>query len=387
MNVACKKRAVNSSRSQGFTLIELLVVIAIIAVLIALLLPAVQAAREAARRTQCVNNLKQLGLAMANYSSTNGTFPMGGIPGSTLSGSTVSTSYWGGWSAQATMMPYMEQTPLFNAANFSVVCMGQSGQGADANYTVVLTRINAFTCPSSPLFPGISNPVSGNNAATGPSPTNNYFASIGSSMNAFAATYGDYYADPSATPNGMFMHGGRPYSERDVLDGLSNTIAFGEWRTGDNSSTKISIPQDIIINGSGPSGASPSNSTGALLNMPYGGGNFNNWIIQCAGLVQSSGTGATQLNFVGELWSEGLLGRGLGSILVAPNSNYPYCTQNVSGGGDTDGDIGSVGLSSYHPNVLFADGSVHFLKNTTNQLTIWSLASRAQGEIISGDAY
>jgi prepilin-type N-terminal cleavage/methylation domain-containing protein/prepilin-type processing-associated H-X9-DG protein len=385
-----------TSRSKGFTLIELLVVIAIIAVLIALLLPAVQAAREAARRTQCVNNLKQLGLAMANYSSTNGSFPMGGIPGSTFSGSSgtggsaVGVSYWGGWSAQATMMPYLEQTPLFNAANFSVVCLGQSGQGADANYTVVLTRVNAFICPSSPLFPGISNPVSGNNAAVGQSPSNNYLASIGSSMNAFYTGYGDYGANASAVPNGVFQHGGRPYAERDILDGLSNTIAFGEWRVGDGSQTKLSIPQDIIINPTGPSGASPSSTTGALLNMPYGGGNFNTWITQCAGLVQNGTTSASQLNFVGELWAEGLLGRGLGSILVAPNSNYPYCTQNVSGGGDTDGDIGSVGLSSYHPggaNVLFADGSVHFLKNTVNQITIWSLASRAQGEIISADSY
>src|SRR5262249_30731332 len=98
-------------RRRGFTLIELLVVIAIIAVLIALLLPAVQAAREAARRAQCVNNLKQIGLAMHNYHDVVGTFPPGAIadPG------------WGGtwWNWPAFILPGMEQSTIYNAINFS----------------------------------------------------------------------------------------------------------------------------------------------------------------------------------------------------------------------------------------------------------------------------
>jgi prepilin-type N-terminal cleavage/methylation domain-containing protein len=105
----------NSKTSRGFTLIELLVVIAIIAVLITLLLPAVQAAREAARRAQCVNNLKQIGLAMHNYHSTNGTFPLGGTVAAAYS--STYTAGWGTWSAHALMLGYLEQAPLYNAGN------------------------------------------------------------------------------------------------------------------------------------------------------------------------------------------------------------------------------------------------------------------------------
>src|SRR3979411_2635614 len=105
-------------RRSGFTLIELLVVIAIIAVLIALLLPAVQSAREAARRAQCVNNLKQIGLAIHNYHSTHTQFPMGDSL-NVQGGTPADLALWNSWSAHGLMLGYMEQQPLYNAINFS----------------------------------------------------------------------------------------------------------------------------------------------------------------------------------------------------------------------------------------------------------------------------
>src|SRR6187431_831654 len=130
------------SRRRAFTLIELLVVIAIIAVLIALLLPAVQSAREAARRAQCTNNLKQIGLALHNYESVNGTFPPGRI-----------NTYVAGnghcWGAYAQMMPQLELQALFNAMNFGMnPDPDYTTTSAAANSTSAITVVNSLICPS-----------------------------------------------------------------------------------------------------------------------------------------------------------------------------------------------------------------------------------------------
>src|SRR3954470_22035860 len=129
-------------RRRGFTLIELLVVIAIIAVLIALLLPAVQAAREAARRASCVNNLKQMGLALHHYESTHAVFPPGRI-----------NTYVAGnghcWGAYSQMLPQFEMQALFNAMNFSMnPDPDYTSTSAVVNQTAAVTVVNALICPS-----------------------------------------------------------------------------------------------------------------------------------------------------------------------------------------------------------------------------------------------
>jgi prepilin-type N-terminal cleavage/methylation domain-containing protein/prepilin-type processing-associated H-X9-DG protein len=212
-------------RRYGFTLIELLVVIAIIAVLIALLLPAVQAAREAARRAQCVNNLKQIGLAIANYESSVGSFPPGSIKwgSGNLTDCTVQRHH----TMFALILGYMEQSSIYNAINFSLPAVDStapygsgSANGAASNSTAYNARVNSYVCPSDGTVAVSPNSVPGQAHGS-------YSGSSGNS------DVWHWYMGCPASPSpqiesdGMF-NADYCYRVSDVTDGLSNTLFVGE---------------------------------------------------------------------------------------------------------------------------------------------------------------
>jgi prepilin-type N-terminal cleavage/methylation domain-containing protein/prepilin-type processing-associated H-X9-DG protein len=376
-------------RPRGFTLIELLVVIAIIAVLIALLLPAVQAAREAARRAQCINNMKQIGLGLHNYHSVNDSFPPGGLVG--LRYDTKAYNINGSYGAFARMLGAMEQQALFNAINWSLEC-DQDAYGTPVNSTVTVTRLNVFLCPSDtpPNYLGTGTaPI---NALTAPG--TNYYASTGSSME--WGGYGGPLSGPAITsggpPNGPFNSGGAAIGINSIVDGTSNTVGCGEWRTGSgqraSASVQVQIPTDIIMIGSYPAGVSRNTATIAMPSAALATGLIP-WLQKCAQGVASSANRANKTTTLGEAWGLALPSYSMGNMLVPPNPKYPNC--NVDTGSQNAVNVpGVYGLSSRHPggaNILMCDGSVKFLKDSTNMQTIWALGSRAGGEVVSADSY
>ena len=380
-------------RRRGFTLIELLVVIAIIAVLIALLLPAVQAAREAARRAQCVNNMKQLGLAMFNYESVNLCFPVGGVV--TYIPSTQKFGANHHFGPHARMLGFMEQQVLYNATNINLAC---NIGGADiwetyANSTVTITRLNTFLCPS-------DTPPSWTMTGSAPltsyiGPGNNYFASTGSSMewlNGNSTTYPGVGNTPNGPPNGPFQCSGPAIGLRDITDGTTNTVAFGEWRIGSGikpgnnagaAATALTIPSDIIFLGSYPANVTRNNPSISMPSPNLASGLLP-WLALCRSSPQAR---QNQSVTMGEGWALGLPSHTLGNILVPPNPKTPNCNVVTT---NSINQPGVYGLASRHPggaNVLMCDGSVRFLKDSTAMQVIWSLGSRAGGEIISADSY
>lgn len=204
-------------KKRGFTLIELLVVIAIIAVLIALLLPAVQQARESARRTQCKNNLKQIGLAVHNYESTFGMFPPSRI---NLSGPTFQVSW------QTMVLPYMDQAPLANSYNKNLNWFHTT------NDPITTTKLNAYICPSSPsgnVLPTSALYSAITSATRTDQPLWGYcdYGSINAVRNAFIVASG---LPSIGTKDAMGAMGRGPGGTRiaEIMDGTSNTILIAE---------------------------------------------------------------------------------------------------------------------------------------------------------------
>jgi prepilin-type N-terminal cleavage/methylation domain-containing protein/prepilin-type processing-associated H-X9-DG protein len=341
-------------RRPGFTLIELLVVIAIIAVLIALLLPAVQAAREAARRAQCVNNLKQIGLALHNYEQSVGVLPWGEGPNN-----------WNDWGPLPALLPQLEQTALFNAINFAYIATigGNATQNAGKtpgyqNFTIFQAKVTTFLCPSD--MDRLTN-VEGHN---------NYYGNAGSTPDSVHNT---------SPFDGLFQYilatGARCVAFRDITDGLSNTAAFSERVKG------IGMENKDQVDGTNPSSSvwnltAPAGSTG--LSQPY--------YAACQALATPNtlwnGLGAVMPDASGSLWFSGYATYSRYTHIMTPNGkNCAY--------GNYTGE-GSFTASSRHSggvNVLFADGSTKFVKSTVNPTTWWAVGSRSGGEVVSADSY
>jgi prepilin-type N-terminal cleavage/methylation domain-containing protein/prepilin-type processing-associated H-X9-DG protein len=358
-------------RRGGFTLIELLVVIAIIAVLIALLLPAVQAAREAARRAQCVNNLKQIGLAIQNYISANDTLPPVG-------GYYSLPNYNGPQNASALLrlLPNLEQMAAFNAYNFKLADYGvnfASGYGPIANVTVMSLKVNGFQCPSD------GNPANTGNVATGvtgattpagyPMGTTSYLMNNG----------------PQRQLSGSYLTGvtwflgnhpqiGQRVTLSSVTDGTSNTAAVSERVKGHSGKYASGSVQKTNIPGVAYYSTVPS--LGA-------GGSYQGEAAACQNASK------VYWDYSGEYWTAGYAGRG-GTYGHVNTPNKRSCAGYNNGSGDLNGYDSQITASSFHAggvNVGFLDGSVHFIKDSININSWVAVGTRANGEVLSASSY
>ncbi|HEY3968853.1 MAG TPA: DUF1559 domain-containing protein [Planctomycetaceae bacterium] len=334
------KLAIN--KKQGFTLIELLVVIAIIAVLVALLLPAVQQAREAARRSSCKNNLKQYGLAIANYHDSARVFPLAVFSNAPVSGQWD----WRLASPQVMLLPYMDQAPLYNNLNFSI-----SFNNGTANDTLCQnTSFSAAHCPSEP------NIVTNNGV-----PGNNYAFCQGANA--------QWNGCSAVDQNGIFNFT-VVTTMASITDGSSNTVAVAEIMVAGIKNSPANC-----VNGVGNPAA--GQYSGFTMAQVFAWGQN--------GLNQISQGGTTT---EGHLWHAGGTGRTSFNTLLPPNSIYPDVTANCSPGNSCDNNATSMAAArSWHTGgvqVALADGSVRFVSNNVNWTTWNALGGRNDG-IVLGD--
>jgi prepilin-type N-terminal cleavage/methylation domain-containing protein/prepilin-type processing-associated H-X9-DG protein len=348
-------------RHRGFTLIELLVVIAIIAVLIALLLPAVQAAREAARRAACVNNLKQIGLALHNYMSAYSVLP----PGRVNSHITGKGNCWG---AYAEILGQLDQQAVFDCFNFNLPPdTDPTTTLAAANVTGFQTFLSVLICPTD--SPEVLITVSNGNYAT-----HNYPMNTGSGYSVVQFPV----APLTDRPNGVLFENSA-ISPAAITDGMSSTIAVSETIRSVPAATYASNPLGVfLITGNNSTTGPPITSDADYVNM-------------CLSLPSTT----TQFQDTrGVRWHYGAPGHSLYNHRRPPNDRQPDCRGGLPHSNRTDPIWNwlsqNITTRSAHPggvNSLACDGHVTFIKNSVN-VGVWqSLGSRNGGEVISSDAY
>jgi prepilin-type N-terminal cleavage/methylation domain-containing protein/prepilin-type processing-associated H-X9-DG protein len=350
---------------RGFTLIELLVVISIIAVLIALLLPAVQSAREAARRAQCSNNLKQLGLAVHNYASSFNVVPaMTMFPG----GQEVMSQGWGPtWIIP--ILPQIEQGNLYSAYNFSAPAVVLSATAGLENTTVSYTQISTFLCPSE-------------NEPTRPSldATTNYVGNYGG-PGQIAAYSGVIIpiGDPNVSPP-LGRLG--PVTLESIRDGLSSTAMFSEALHGLQGSPAVRP-------GTPDGKRGVFNAQGSGMGVGSGPAAATSFVTACQTL--SAATVSINSDHLGNNafatypWHVGMVNY---NHVGTPNSLHCQDASDASWLTYV-GPSGSAPPTSNHPGgvqVTFADGSVRFVKDSIAQQVWWGIGTRNGREVISSDS-
>ena len=351
-------------RRQGFTLIELLVVIAIIAVLIALLLPAVQAAREAARRAQCVNNLKQLGLALHNYESANSAFPPGGestnfgvpTPWSVTVG--PPTQFVDGdFSTLARLLSYIEGGSQFNALNFTVGYWEGTGQ----NYTGASASIGVYICPSAARVNAQRDGVDPNDAVSAAFGKGYGYTDYGPTCYVDIDPTGVNTGYSAATPfrnkgarvDGLLKQGATRIAE--IVDGTSNTIAIGEDAGRDE---RFESPYTMSSAGLDGRGAGPWVATAKR--------RYWRW--------------AEPDNAFGVSGAPNNKARPMSDVT-------PYVTGSPTAGNNAGANDELFSFHSGGVNCLFGDGSVRFLKDSINPIVMRGLITLKGGEVLSSDSY
>jgi prepilin-type N-terminal cleavage/methylation domain-containing protein len=335
------------SRPRAFTLVELLVVIAIIGILIALLLPAVQAAREAARRSQCTNNLKQMGLALHNYHDVFLTFPQAIL----RSGS--NTNPWHSYSVHTAILSFLEQRPLYDKTKSVSLNFSLTSQDGLVTPTVCRTRVDAYICPSAPPYSSTtevgncSYPVS-----TGPNIT---------------------WGLTSDRQNGAFRLD-QPTSMRDFTDGTSNTIMVGEQLFGDGTSNSPPFDRGRdIARGIAWPHTNQSTSQGVISQAQV-----DQYGQSCQGVADSNHIGT-----MGLYWVRPVFFYTMFNTLAPPNWQYPSCMQcSGCSAGDSHGVFPA---RSKHPggaNHTLADASVRFISDSVDLQIYHGISSRNGGETV-----